>query len=259
MVREYTYAYAAVSPADGILDSLVLPVVNAHAMSLFLSEVSQRHPDDFILMVMDKAGWHRAKDLKIPTNMRIIFLPPYSPELNPVEHLWEEIREKWFPNKVFKSLDAVEGVLVDALQSLEKSQEKVASITGFHWINNLILKATQYKSCLDEGEIRSHGLECCTLSDHFCGKVLLVVRLLAHPSEAFLWNSADSRDDLDNIFNGDPRVRITELSPLIISVFTNSSNNIDRLGRETLVQYVPGRKNHRTINSFLIYRNFEFL
>lgn len=141
MVREYTYAYAAVSPAEGILDSLVLPVVNAHAMSLFLSEVSQRHPNDFILMVMDKAGWHRAKDLKVPEHMRIIFLPPYSPELNPTEHLWEEIREKWFPNKVFKSLNAVENVLVEALDSLEQSPEKVTSITGFEWINDLILKA----------------------------------------------------------------------------------------------------------------------
>lgn len=141
MVREYTYAYAAVSPAEGILDSLVLPVVNAHAMSLFLSEVSQRHPDDFILMVMDKAGWHRAKDLNIPENMQITFLPPYSPELNPAEHLWEEIREKWFPNKVFKSLDAVESVLVEALDSLEQSPEKIASITGFQWINDLILNA----------------------------------------------------------------------------------------------------------------------
>lgn len=142
MVREYTYAYAAVSPADGVLDSLVLPVVNAHAMSLFLSEVSQRHPNEFILMVMDKAGWHQARDLKVPKNMRITFLPPYSPELNPAEHLWEEIREKWFPNKVFKSLDAVESVLVDALDSLEQSPEKVASITGFDWINSLSLKAS---------------------------------------------------------------------------------------------------------------------
>jgi len=142
MVREYTYAYAAVSPAEGILDSLVLPVVNAHAMSLFLSEVSQRHPNDFVLMVMDKAGWHRAKDLKVPENMQITFLPPYSPELNPAEHLWEEIREKWFPNKVFKSLDAVESVLVEALDSLEQSPEKIASFTGFEWINDLILKAT---------------------------------------------------------------------------------------------------------------------
>lgn len=141
MVREYTYAYAAVSPSDGVLDSLVLPVVNAHAMSLFLSEVSQRHPNEFILMVMDKAGWHKAKDLKVPQNMRIIFLPPYSPELNPAEHLWEEIREKWFPNQVFNSLNGVESVLVDALDSLEQSPEKVASIAGFDWVINLILKA----------------------------------------------------------------------------------------------------------------------
>ena len=110
MVREYTYAYAAVSPADGVLDSLILPTVNAQAMSLFLHEVSQRHPDDFILMVMDKAGWHVANDLVIPENMRLIFLPPYSPELNPVEHLWDEIREKWFPNKVFNSLKEVQNV-----------------------------------------------------------------------------------------------------------------------------------------------------
>ncbi|MCA1962009.1 MAG: transposase [Desulfomonile sp.] len=142
MVREYTYAYAAVAPAEGIPDSFVLPVVNAQAMSLFLFEVSQRHPDDFILMVMDKAGRHQAKDLKVPKNMRIIFLPPYSPELNPVEHLREEIREKRFPNRVFKSLDAVEKVLVGALHSLEQSPEGIAGITGFNWINDLILKAT---------------------------------------------------------------------------------------------------------------------
>ncbi|MCX5861785.1 MAG: transposase [Deltaproteobacteria bacterium] len=110
--------------------------------SLFLSEVSQRHPNDLVLMVMDKAGWHEAVDLKVPQNMRIIFLPPCSPELNPAEHLWEEIREKWFPNKVFKSLDAVESVLIDALDSPEQSPEKVATITGFDWTNNFILKAT---------------------------------------------------------------------------------------------------------------------
>jgi transposase len=92
-------------------------------------------------MVMDKAGWHKAKDLKVPQNMRIIFLPPYSPELNPAEHLWEEIREKWFPNRAFNSLSGVESVLVDALDSLEQSPEKVSSIAGFDWVINLILKA----------------------------------------------------------------------------------------------------------------------
>jgi transposase len=141
MVREYTYACAAVSPADGVLDSLILPTVNAQAMSLFLAEVSQRHPDDFILMVMDKAGWHMAHDLVIPENMRLIFLLPYSPELNPVEHLRDEIREKWFPNRVFGSLKEVQNVLADALATLENSTFRVASITGFHWIIRLIMMA----------------------------------------------------------------------------------------------------------------------
>ncbi len=93
-------------------------------------------------MVMDSAGWHKAKTLNIPENMRLVFLPPYSPELNPVEHLWEEIREKWFPNKVFQNLDAVENLLVEALVALEADKKRVASITGFDWIIGIIKNAT---------------------------------------------------------------------------------------------------------------------
>jgi putative transposase len=136
IVREYTYAFRAVSPHDGTLDSLVLPVVTAEAMSIFLGEVARRHPEEFILMFLDGAGWHRANDLKVPTNMRLEALPPYSPQLNPVEHIWEEIREKWFANEVFNSLDAVEDRLVEALVALENDQELVASTTGFDWIIN---------------------------------------------------------------------------------------------------------------------------
>jgi transposase len=133
-VREYTYAFAAVSPTDGILDSLILPEVNSRTMSLFLAEVSSRHPNDFILMFMDRAGWHRAKDLKIPENINLSWLPPYSPQLNPVEHIWDEIREKYFANLVFHSMESVENTLCEALASLEKSPLKVAGLTGFEWI-----------------------------------------------------------------------------------------------------------------------------
>jgi len=111
-VREYIYAYAAVSPHDGVMDSLILPEVNAQAMSIFLAEVASRHPDEFILMVMDQAAWHRAADLVVPENIKLEWQPPYSPQCNPVENLWDEIREKWFPNLVFKSLDDVEDKLV---------------------------------------------------------------------------------------------------------------------------------------------------
>lgn len=142
MVREYTYLFAAASPHDGVLDSLILPEVSAETMSLFLAEVAQRHPRDYLLMVLDGAGWHRARDLLIPENMHLVFLPPYSPELNPMEHVWEEIREKWFPNLVFNSLEAVEDRLVEAVLHLEKHRKLTASITGFDWIISISLTAT---------------------------------------------------------------------------------------------------------------------
>jgi transposase len=141
IVREYTYAFAAISPHDGMLDSLILPEVNASMMSLFLEEVSIRHPDEFIMMFMDQAGWHRARDLKVPENMKLYWLPAYSPQCNPVEHLWEEIREKWFQNKAFNSLDAVEDVLVAALSALEKDKKKIFGLAGFDWIINICINA----------------------------------------------------------------------------------------------------------------------
>ena len=142
IVREYIYAYAAVCPHDGVMDSLILPVVNAEAMSIFLEEVASRHPDEFIIMVMDQAGWHKSKDVRIPENMRLVWQPPYSPQCNPVEHIWDEIREKWFPNLVFKSIEDVENTLVQALVVLENDRDRTQSITGFDWIVSIPLIAT---------------------------------------------------------------------------------------------------------------------
>jgi len=142
LVREYTYVFGAVSPHDGTLDTLVLPEVNTPAMSLFLAEVAQRHPHEAILMVLDGAGWHRARHLMVPENIRLLPLPPYSPQLNPLEHIWEEIREKWFPNLVFDSLGAVEDRLVQALFALENNPPLVASTTGFGWVISIPMNET---------------------------------------------------------------------------------------------------------------------
>lgn len=140
--RKYLYAFSAVSPHDGVLDSLVLPWVSAETMSLFLAEVSRRHRDEFVLMVMDQAGWHLAGALMVPANMRLVFLPPYSPELNPAEHLWESIREECFANHVFADLDAVENALTRGLQALESDPARVRSMTGFKWVTSISLNAT---------------------------------------------------------------------------------------------------------------------
>jgi hypothetical protein len=115
-----------------------LPQVSEEAMSLFLREVSERHPDEFILMVLDGAGWHKAKALKVPENMELIFLP----QLNPVEHIWDSIREKDFSNQVFNSIEGVEDQLVRSLVALERHPASVASMTGFPWILGINVNAT---------------------------------------------------------------------------------------------------------------------
>jgi transposase len=140
--RKYLYAFSAVSPHDGVLDSLVLPWVSAETMSMFLHEVAQRHADEFVLMVMDQAGWHIAGDLAVPANMRLLFLPPYSPELNPAEHLWESLREDCFANHVFTDLRAVERALTAGIVALESNPARTRSMTGFKWITSISWNAT---------------------------------------------------------------------------------------------------------------------
>jgi transposase len=137
--REYGYAYAAVAPHDGALVSLVLPEVNAELRSLFLAEVAQRYPQDFILMVLDGAGWHKAGDLIVPAQMRLQWLPARSPELNPVEHVWEELREKWLGNRLFADQAAVDRQVTAGLAALEKDPQRVASLAGFQWIQRILL------------------------------------------------------------------------------------------------------------------------
>ena len=139
LTHQYTYAYSAVDVCTGETDSLILPHVNTPCMQLFLNEVSARHPNERIVMVIDGAGWHRAHALKAPANIFLLKLPPYAPELNPVEHVWDELPEKFFHNRVFQSLNALEQHLMQALQSLERNPNAVASIVSWPWIIGALL------------------------------------------------------------------------------------------------------------------------
>jgi len=139
LTYEYTYAYGAVSPLDGKFDALLLPQVNSECMQVFLDQISQRYPDENIIMIVDGAGWHKSRALTFPANLKLHFLPPYSPELNPQEHLWDELREKGFHNKAFDSMDALENVLVDQLLILENNPNRVKSITAWDWIINYLI------------------------------------------------------------------------------------------------------------------------
>jgi hypothetical protein len=135
VVRESVYVFAAVAPALGLMTSLVLPAANTAMMNLFLSHVSQIFVDYFIVMQVDQAGWHRSKELQVPANIRLIEQPAYSPEVNPVEHVWEELREKYLHNRVFPSLEALIELLCQGLNELTDDKKRLCSLTGFPHLN----------------------------------------------------------------------------------------------------------------------------
>ena len=139
--REFQYVYGGVSPLEGELDWMICPAMNTDWMGTFLAQVSAAHPEDFIVMVVDGASSHVAKALVVPENIRLHRLPPYSPELNPQEHLWDEIREKEFPNRVFSDMAGVVRTLEAGLPRLASDRERIRSISAWPWIVSLILKA----------------------------------------------------------------------------------------------------------------------
>lgn len=142
LVREYIYAYAAVCPGIGRMTALILPYANTEMMNIFLVHVSGEFVDSFIIMLVDRAGWHSSATLKLPENIRLIQQPAYSPELNPVEHIWDELREKNFPNQSFKSLDEVEDELCLGLNELSRDPYRLQSLTNFPYLNVTRLNAT---------------------------------------------------------------------------------------------------------------------
>src|SRR5215467_3041154 len=131
VIRESSYVFAAVAPEQGLMTSLILPSADTAMMNVFLAQVAQDFADDFIVMQVDQAGWHRAKELQVPENMRLIFQPAYSPEVNPVEHLWEEVREKYLHNRIFSSLEELIEVLCQALTELTEDKERLRSMMFF--------------------------------------------------------------------------------------------------------------------------------
>ena len=135
IIRSYLYAYVAVCPGLGQMTALILPTANTEMMSIFLNQVSQDYPNYFILMLIDQAGWHTSNRLKVPENIQLIEQPAHSPELNPVEHIWEELREKSFPNKAFRSLDDVEEALCEGLGAFYADPAKLRSLTNFPYLN----------------------------------------------------------------------------------------------------------------------------
>ena len=84
------------------------------------------------LVIHKFTAWHKAKALNIPENIRLVFIPPYIPEMNPIEQIWKEIRKRGFRNEKFQTLNKVVNRLGDTIRSI--SAETITSITARNWI-----------------------------------------------------------------------------------------------------------------------------
>jgi hypothetical protein len=100
------YVFGAVHPQSGDSSALLAPLVNTAYMNHHLRFISEHvGPEVQVILVLDRAGWHRSKALRVPENITLLHLPPYSPELNPVERLWAYLRSHYLSNRVYHDYD----------------------------------------------------------------------------------------------------------------------------------------------------------
>ena len=130
-VFKSTYLYGSFSPLTGDMFCLELPFCNTDNFQIYLDEFSMERPEEFKIVVLDNGAFHKAKSLSIPKNIGLIFLPPYSPELNPAEKIWLTIKRD-FENRLFESLEKLGDFISCSLKKI--TTEKVKSVCSFKYI-----------------------------------------------------------------------------------------------------------------------------
>ena len=132
---ESLYVFGAVCPASGESNAWIMPAANAQTMQVQLDELSRNlHADHHMLLILDGAGWHKSQALRLPENLTLLHLPPYSPELNPAELLWRELRQRYLSNRVYANLEELGQALGQAWMRLSDDPERLQQLTNFDWI-----------------------------------------------------------------------------------------------------------------------------
>jgi transposase len=132
--RIWAYILGAVCPARRATSALVMPYLNATAVSAHLADISRAVAEGAqAVLVLDGAGFHVAKDLKIPRNITLLRLPPYSPELNPIENVWEYLRGNKLANTVYETYDELVTACCNAWNFFVEDPERIASVTTRSW------------------------------------------------------------------------------------------------------------------------------
>jgi transposase len=132
---KWLYVYGFVQPKTGEQFYLVMPKVSTDWFNLALEEFAQHTqagPDHAVVLVLDGAGWHTANDLVVPEGIHLVFLPPYSPQLQPAERLWPLFREA-LANRSFVDLPELEATVERRCEALRANPEAVRRLTEYHW------------------------------------------------------------------------------------------------------------------------------
>ena len=131
---EWAYLFGAICPERSTGAAIIMPEVNIEAMDEHLAEISRRVSVGAIaLLVLDGAGWHSSPQLKLPDNIVLLPLPPYAPELNPVENVWEFLGANFLSHRVWDTYEAILEACCDAWNKLMAMPERIASITRRAW------------------------------------------------------------------------------------------------------------------------------
>ena len=126
---EWAYIFGAICPAKGKGAGLVMPWCDTDAMAAHLIEISAAvDPGAQAVLIVDQAGWHLTPKLAIPDNITVLALPPRSPELNPVENVWQFMRDNWLSNRIFKSYEDIVALCCQAWNNLIDQPWKIMSL-----------------------------------------------------------------------------------------------------------------------------------
>lgn len=136
---EWAYLFGAICPERSAGAAIIMPEVNIEAMNEHLKEISRHVSAGAIaVLVLDGAGWHTSPRLKLPDNIVLLPLPAYSPELNPVENVWQFLRSNFLSHRVWGTYDAILDACQSAWNNLMQMPERIASITSRAWAQSVV-------------------------------------------------------------------------------------------------------------------------
>lgn len=128
------YLFGAVCPASGDAVGYLMPTIDTFCMNLHLAEISQAIPPNaHVALLLDGAGWHVSKGLKLPANITLVPLPPYSPELNPMELAWLYIKSHYLSNRVFRDHEALYAAGTDGWNRFSQDRQTIQSVCHTAW------------------------------------------------------------------------------------------------------------------------------